>query len=76
MPAIRDLVLQLPNHDLIREGVLRPASVRSLITGYLDGDDAAEPIVKQLLAVTAWHDVCCGPSQAGRRSERVPLAVS
>ena len=76
VPAIRDLVVQLPNHDLIREGVLRPTSVRSLVTGYLDGDDTAEPLIKELLAVTAWHDVCCGPSHAGRRADRVPMAVS
>jgi asparagine synthase (glutamine-hydrolysing) len=74
IPAMRELIVHLPEHELIREGILQPRAVRSLVTEFLGGDDTAEPLVKELLAVTAWHDACCG-SRHGRRPDSLPLAV-
>ena len=74
VPAMRALITQLPNHEIIREGILQTEAVRTLVTGFLAGDDTAEPLVKELLAVTTWHDACCGP-RYGRRPEMVSVAV-
>ncbi len=76
VPAMRALVADLPDHELIREGSLRPDAVRLLVREFLGGDDSAEALIKQLLAITAWHDVCCGPVQARRRSDPMPVAIN
>jgi asparagine synthase (glutamine-hydrolysing) len=74
VPVFRALVEALPAHNLVREGLFRPAAVRGVVTRFLQGDDALEPLVKQLIAITVWHDACCRSRYA--RPESVSAAVN
>lgn len=76
VPVLRELVTGLPNHDLIREGTCHPAAVRVVAKRFLDGDDTLEPLVKQLLAITVWHDACCRPVRMTPRRESAHVAVN
>jgi asparagine synthase (glutamine-hydrolysing) len=73
LPAFRGLVEALPSHDLVREGLFRPASVATLVRRFLGGEDALEPLIKQLIAVTVWHDSCFRSTSAQRESKSVAV---
>jgi hypothetical protein len=73
LPAFRGLVEALPSHDLVREGLFRPASVANLVRRFLGGEDALEPLIKQLIAVTVWHDSCFRSTSAQRESKSVAV---
>jgi len=80
VPVFRERLNALPSHEIIREGPFAPLAVQTLVNRFSAGDDTAEPLIKQLLATTIWHDASCHPRRTsvrhGTRRESPRLAVS
>ncbi len=70
VPALRRLVEQLPRADAVRNGPFKPAPVADLVASFLQGDDGAEPMIRQLLMVTIWHQTCVKSASLRCRAAR------
>jgi hypothetical protein len=52
---LRELVGALPDLDPLREGPFDRAKTRSVIQGFLHGENKNEALVRQLVMVAVWH---------------------
>jgi asparagine synthase (glutamine-hydrolysing) len=66
VPSLREHVVRLPQHDIVREGPFQSQAVRDVTSRFLAGDDSLASLVTQMVLITVWHDACCYP-----RSTRV-----
>jgi asparagine synthase (glutamine-hydrolysing) len=58
IPALRDIVLDLPSSEPIRSGPFDPSKLRSIVRKFVDGDSRHEALVRQLVMIAAWHTAC------------------
>jgi asparagine synthase (glutamine-hydrolysing) len=56
--VLRDWLLEIPSHEIVRSGPLELDSVSAAIREYLDGDDRLAPLVRLLLHLTLWEEIC------------------
>jgi asparagine synthase (glutamine-hydrolysing) len=70
VPELRECVRNLPRLSFIREGPFQQAGLHTLMTEFLLGADRHEPLVKQLLLIAVWHQVCFGRPQSAIRDVR------
>jgi asparagine synthase (glutamine-hydrolysing) len=55
IPEFRELVANLPGLDPIREGPFIASGLKSAVAGFLAGDDRREPLIRQLVMISVWH---------------------
>ncbi len=58
VPDLRQMVSALPDSDPIRHGPFDHGRVRSVVTGFLQGDASHAALVKQLVMIVSWHRAC------------------
>ncbi len=58
VPALRDAVSRLPEAAPVRDGPFDAARLGRVVSAYLAGDDRHEPLVRELVMITAWHEAC------------------
>jgi asparagine synthase (glutamine-hydrolysing) len=55
---LRGMVRDLPNLEPLRNGPFKRDRMASVIDEFLAGNDSRSALVRQLLMVTVWHQVC------------------
>ncbi len=65
VPALRACVEELPHVEPIASGPFNRFGITKLVDTFLAGDDEGAALVRQLVMIAIWHDVCC----TNRRAE-------
>lgn len=55
---IKRYILKLPESGFIQSAPLQRGKARQSVSAFLAGDDSCLPLVRQLLMMSVWHDVC------------------
>jgi asparagine synthase (glutamine-hydrolysing) len=58
IPELRALVAGLPECGPVKHGPFDPARLRNVVAGYLAGNTDHDALIRQLLMIVLWHDVC------------------
>jgi asparagine synthase (glutamine-hydrolysing) len=66
VPALRATLQALPESDPVRDGFVTREPLRASIAAFLAGDDAPEPLLRELLLVQAWHRAVVDRGEARR----------
>jgi asparagine synthase (glutamine-hydrolysing) len=51
---LRDVISELPNISIIRDGPFNLSRVKNIVSNYENGDDANEPLIRQLVLLAVW----------------------
>jgi asparagine synthase (glutamine-hydrolysing) len=76
MPEFRELITNLPALDPVRNGPFITSRLKTVITEFLLGNDSHEPLIRQLVMITIWHQTYFSRLQGlhGRQAEAHQLA--
>lgn len=55
IPELRDWVTRLPESELLRESRFVTPKLKSIIAKFFAGDNSREPLIRQLVMITTWH---------------------
>ena len=58
VPALRQMVIDLPDSEPIAHGPFDRTRVRAVVQDFIRGDAAHAALVKQLVVTVAWHRAC------------------
>lgn len=61
VPELRNHVTALPRLAFIKESPLNKLQLQPIIREFLLGSNQHEALIKQLLMIAVWHEVCFGP---------------
>jgi len=67
---LRRLVMALPSMEPMRSGPIELPMVRRAADAFLRGDDRWEPLIRQLLMIGAWYQICVRRKNLGSRAAR------
>ena len=81
VPALREVVMGLPDHDLFATGPFDRARLRATLTRFFAGDDTDAMLIRQMLMVAVWHSAIRDADYRTPQDERpsgraVPLVCS
>jgi asparagine synthase (glutamine-hydrolysing) len=63
IPELRNFLLSIPNTAPIAGGPFVKSQVKKVIDSFLVGDSSVEPLVRQLVMVSAWYQAVFEPSK-------------
>lgn len=55
VPEFRELIANLPVLDPVRSGPFVTSRLKTVITEFLSGNNSHEPLIRQLVMITIWH---------------------
>jgi asparagine synthase (glutamine-hydrolysing) len=70
VPELRSFVAELPELNPIKYGPFDPLLLRATISKFLSGDNTYCELIRQLVLIAIWYEVCFGQSSSTKRVSR------
>jgi asparagine synthase (glutamine-hydrolysing) len=58
VPQLRAALQSLPDREPVRDGPVPITAVKQAVRSFLEGDDAPEPLLRELFLIAAWSENC------------------